>query len=105
MKERTSCRYGCRWSWWSWSASADAGGAGGAGAPPADAGAPPAGGEPGADTQEMDITDLVNMTKSIKKQLDDTQGKDTGGTQKMDDIFTKLNDLEAKLGEMDSVIA
>lgn len=57
-------------------------------------------------TEELDITDLVNMTKSIKKQLDDTQGKqDTGVTQKMDDVFTKLNDLEVKLGEMDNILA
>jgi hypothetical protein len=63
--------------------------------------------DPAADdtTEELDITDLVNMTKSIKKQLDDRQGQDTGSTQKMDDVFTKLNDLEAKLGEMDSVLA
>ena len=61
----------------------------------------------GADdeTEELDVTDLVNMTKSIKKQLDDAPKADIGITQKMDDVFTKLNDLEAKLGEMDSVLA
>ena len=57
------------------------------------------------ETEELDITDLVNMTQSIKKQLDDTQGQDSGVIQKMDDVFTKLNDLESKLGEMDSVLA
>jgi hypothetical protein len=56
-------------------------------------------------TEEIDITDLVNMTKSIKKQLDDTRSQDTGATQKMDDVFSKLGELEAKLGEMDQVIA
>ena len=56
-------------------------------------------------TEEIDITDLVNMTKSIKKQLDDTQGQDTGATQKMDDVYSKLTDLETKLAEMDNVIA
>jgi len=63
--------------------------------------------DPAADdsTEEIDITDLVNMTKSIKKQLDDTQGQDTGATQKLDDVFTKLNDLESRLGEMDNVLA
>jgi len=63
--------------------------------------------DPSADdtTEELDITDLVNMTKSIKKQLDDTQGQDNGSTQKLDDVFTKLNDLEARLGEMDNVLA
>ena len=96
----------------------------GAAPPPAEGAAPPAEGEetppaaeePGTDigaepekaddtTEELDITDLVNMTKSIKKQLDDTQGQDTGVTQKMDDVFTKLNDMESKLGEMDQVLA
>jgi hypothetical protein len=63
--------------------------------------------DPAADdtTEELDITDLVNMTKSIKKQLDDTQGQDNGSTQKLDDVFTKLNDLESRLGEMDNVLA
>ena len=114
------------------SAPPDAGAPPDGGAPPADAaGAPLDGGAPPADaagggggaprsrqssrgrywsaaadnTEELDITDLVNMTKSIKKQLENTQNKDTGATQKMDDVFTKLNDLESKLGEMDNVIA
>ena len=56
-------------------------------------------------TEEIDITDLVNMTKSIKKQLDDTQGQDNGSVEKMDAVFSKLGELEAKLGEMDSVLA
>jgi len=56
-------------------------------------------------TEEIDITDLVNMTKSIKKQLDDTQGKDSGAIQKMDDVFSKLSELETKLADMDNVIA
>lgn len=58
-------------------------------------------------TEELDITDLVNMTKSIKKQLDDTQGQDKTGavTQQMDAVFNKLGELETKLGEMDTVLA
>lgn len=55
-------------------------------------------------TEEIDITDLVNMTKSIKKQLDDQPRADMGATQKMDDVFNKLNDLEVKLGEMDTIL-
>ncbi len=55
-------------------------------------------------TEEIDITDLVNMTKSIKKQLDDQPKDDINVTQKMDDVFNKLNDLEVKLGEMDSIL-
>jgi len=57
-------------------------------------------------TEEIDITDLVNMTKSIKKQLDTAQTQqDTGATEKMDAVFSKLGELEGKLGEMDSVLA
>lgn len=60
--------------------------------------------EPEADdtTEEIDITDLVNMTKSIKKDLNDN--KDNGVLKKMDDVFSKLNDLEQKLNGMDQLI-
>lgn len=56
-------------------------------------------------TEEIDITDLVNMTKSIKKDLDDSKGENQGVVSKMDDVFTKLNDLEQKLANMDAVMA
>ncbi len=56
-------------------------------------------------TEEIDITDLVNMTKSIKKQLDDQPKAEIGVIDKMDNIFNKLGELEVKLGEMDNVIA
>ena len=71
-----------------------------AGAPPMDMGTPPA----ESDTEEIDITDLVNMTKSIKKDVDDSKSKNLGVNQKMDSVFTKLTDLEQKLSQMDSVI-
>jgi len=74
--------------------------------PPMDAGAPPADmGAPVEDnTEEIDITDLVNMTKSIKKDVDDSKSEHLGVTEKMDSVFTKLTDLEQKLSQMDSVI-
>lgn len=56
-------------------------------------------------TEEMDITDLVNMVKSIKKDIDEKPKEDTMGNQKMTDIFTKLGELEQKLGQMDSIIS
>jgi len=77
------------------------------GTPPADAGTPPMDmGTPPAesDTEEIDITDLVNMTKSIKKDVDDSKSENLGVNQKMDSVFTKLTDLEKKLSQMDSVI-
>lgn len=56
------------------------------------------------ESEGIDITDLVNMTKSIKKDLEDNKNDNSGAIQKMDDMFTKLNDLETKLSEMDAVI-
>ena len=79
-----------------------------AGVPPADAGAPPMdAGLPPADdnnTEEIDITDLVNMTKSIKKDVDDSKSEHLGVTEKMDSVFSKLTDLEQKLTQMDMVM-
>ena len=81
-----------------------------AGAPAPDAGAPalpdttttP---EPPMDnTEEIDITDLVDMVKSVKKGQEETKTDHTSVLTKMDDVFTKLNDLESKLGEMNQII-
>jgi hypothetical protein len=55
-------------------------------------------------TEEIDITDLVNMTKSIKKDIENKQSDNINVVAKMDDIFTKLDDLESKLSDMDSII-
>lgn len=76
--------------------------------PPADAGAdaPPTDDVSGEmdTTEEIDITDLVNMTKSIKKDMENKQSDNVNVVAKMDDIFTKLDDLESKLADMDSII-
>lgn len=74
--------------------------------PPAPEAAPEMG-APAAesDVEELDITDLVNMTKSIKNDMDDTKSEHQGVMTKMDDVFTKLNDLEQKLSSMDAVMA
>lgn len=58
-----------------------------------------------SDVEELDITDLVNMTKSIKNDMDDTKSEHQGVITKMDDVFTKLSDLEQKLANMDAVMA
>lgn len=66
---------------------------------------PPApGAAPTEDTEEIDITDLVNMTKSIKKDLDDSKSNNTNVVDKMETVFTKLSDLEQKLSQMDAVM-
>ena len=69
-----------------------------------DAGVPPLDGDMG-DTEEIDITDLVNMTKNIKNDLDNNKQDNSNVIGKMDDVFTKLNDLESKLSQMDAVMA
>jgi hypothetical protein len=69
--------------------------------PPGDAGAVP---PPTEETEEIDITDLVNMTKSVKKDIEDNKQNNTSVINKMDDVFTKLGDLEQKLAQMDAVM-
>jgi len=73
-------------------------------AAPTDAPAPVDTPAEGGDTEEIDITDLVNMTKSIKQDLDDSKGEHEGVVSKMDDVFSKLSDLEQKLAQMDAVM-
>ena len=76
--------------------------------PPAggDMGTPPMGDTGmGGDTEEIDITDLVNMTKNIKNDLENNKSDNGAVMNKMDDVFTKLNDLEGKLAQMDQVMA
>lgn len=55
-------------------------------------------------TEEIDITDLVNMTKSIKKDMETRQNDNSDVISRMDDVFTKLDDLESKLADMNSII-
>lgn len=57
------------------------------------------------DVEEIDITDLVNMTQNIKNDLDSSKSDNSAVMGKMDDIFSKLDDLEVKLSQMDNVIA
>jgi hypothetical protein len=86
-----------------------AGDAGGDVPPPPPAGdamdTPPMDDAMGGDTEEIDITDLVNMTKNIKNDLESNKQDNSAVINKMDDVFTKLNDLEGKLAQMDQVMA
>ena len=76
--------------------------------PPApDAAATPAPGtieEPESSTEEVDVTDLVNMTKNIKNDLENTKSESGTVIQKMDDVFSRLGELEQKLSQMDSIL-
>ncbi len=56
-------------------------------------------------TEEIDITDLVDMTKSIKKDLENHTQDQGSVVAKMDDVFSKLGELETKLAEMDNLVA
>ena len=60
--------------------------------------------EPESSTEEVDVTDLVNMTKNIKNDLENTKGESSAVIQKMDDVFSKLGELEQKLSQMDSIL-
>jgi len=57
-----------------------------------------------SDTEEIDVTELVNMTKNIKSDMEATKGEQDAVLQKMDDAFSKLSDLEGKLAQMDQVL-
>ena len=75
--------------------------------PSPDAAAAPAPGtieEPESSTEEVDVTDLVNMTKNIKNDLENTKGESSAVIQKMDDVFSKLGELEQKLSQMDGIL-
>lgn len=61
--------------------------------------------EPTSDVEEIDITDLVNMTKSIKKDIENSKTDNTDVISKMDGVFTKLDDLEQKIAQMDSIFS
>lgn len=79
--------------------AADAGSASPEMAPP-----PPMMDEPAESTEEVDVTDLVNMTKNIKNELEMSKNENDNVLRKMDDVFSKLDDLEMKLGNMDAVL-
>ncbi len=58
-----------------------------------------------SETEEVDVTDLVNMTKNIKNELESSKMEHDGVIQKMDTVFTKLDDLESKLSNMDAILS
>lgn len=56
-------------------------------------------------TEEVDVTDLVNMTKNIKSELEQSKTENGDVIRKMDDVFSKLDDLETKLSSMDNILS
>ncbi len=77
--------------------------------PAPDAAVPAAPGLPDSpamgETEEVDVTDLVNMTKNIKNELETSKMENDSVIQKMDTVFSKLDDLESKLSNMDAIIS
>lgn len=57
------------------------------------------------DVEEIDITDLVNLTKELKTDVENSKSANTANLSKMDGVFSKLSDLEQKLQSMDKLLA
>lgn len=59
----------------------------------------------GGSTEEIDVTDIVTMTKETGEKTEELEG--TIGKQKdsIDSLITKLDDLEGKLNSMDKVMS
>ncbi len=59
----------------------------------------------GGNTEEIDVTDIVSMTKETGEKAEELEG--TIGKQKdsIDSLITKLDDLESKLNSMDKVMS
>lgn len=59
--------------------------------------------EPVEDTEEVDVTDLVDGQKNLESKFEDTEKKMSDTTTKVDGMFSKLDDLEAKIGELNQL--
>lgn len=59
--------------------------------------------EPVEDTEEVDVTDLVDGQKKLESKFEDTEKKMSDTTTKVDGMFSKLDDLEAKIGELNQL--
>lgn len=57
------------------------------------------------ETEEVDVTDLVNMSKNIKSKLETSKAEQDQALEKMQGVFSKLDDLERKLSSMDNILA
>jgi hypothetical protein len=66
--------------------------------------APAAATETVGETEGLDVTELVNMTKEIKSKLDGETKKHEEAVHKMDTVFSKLDDLANQLQNMDQII-
>ena len=56
-------------------------------------------------TQELDVTELVTMTKETGEKAEKLEQNVEKQTGSIDSLLGKLDDLESKLGEMDKIIS
>lgn len=57
----------------------------------------------GDDTEEVDVTDLVDGQKELEEKFQETEEKIQQSIEKVDSVFGKLDDFESKLGELDKL--
>lgn len=78
--------------------------------PPAgpDAGLPPANmndTQSAEEVEEVEVTDLVNNIKTLRKEFDSKKDENSAVVAKMNDVFSKLEKLETQLASMDNLIS
>lgn len=56
-------------------------------------------------TEEIDVTDIVTMTKETGEKAEELEGSITQQKDSIDSLISKLDDLESKLNDMDKVMA
>ena len=59
--------------------------------------------EEGDDTEEVDVTDLVDGQKELEEKFKETEQTITQSMEKVDGVFSKLDDLESKMAELDKL--
>tara|TARA_R110000824_G_scaffold14208_2_gene60690 strand:- start:506 stop:1342 length:837 start_codon:yes stop_codon:yes gene_type:complete len=62
------------------------------------------GGEEDTEVEELDITDIVTMTKETGEKADAASTEITSQGQRITDLIGKLDSLETQLGSMDKIL-
>jgi len=60
--------------------------------------------ETGEEVEELDVTDIVTMTKETGEKADTVSKEITTQSQRIEDLIGKLDSLETQLGAMDKII-
>tara|TARA_Y100000389_G_C17438476_1_gene507029 strand:+ start:826 stop:1605 length:780 start_codon:yes stop_codon:yes gene_type:complete len=59
----------------------------------------------GGSTEEIDVTDIVSMTKETGEKTEELEGTIDKQKDSIDSLISKLDDLEGKLNSMDKVMS